>query len=80
MSSIMRNQYEFYVAVTAQVAILHEQLALLKEQFLVTYRVDIFADYDCKAQQSSLQSAPLYSYLSCHLYIYILPCHRCLLA
>src|SRR5262245_32328303 len=57
MSSIMRSQYEFYVAVTAQVAILHEQLQALKEQFLATYRVDVFADYDRKAQQSSLQSA-----------------------
>lgn len=54
----MRSQYEFYVAVTAQVAILHEQLAAMKEQFLATYRVDVFADYDRKAQQASLQSAP----------------------
>lgn len=65
MSSIMRSQYEFYVAVTAQVAILHEQLAAMKEQFLATYRVDVFADYDRKAQQASLQSAPLICVLLC---------------
>ena len=62
----MRSQYEFYVAVTTQVAILHEQLASLKEQFLATYRLDIFADYDRKAEQASLRSAPLHPPQSLH--------------